>query len=192
MGHRALVGRTQLDGKVKYFYAHWGALNAYEAGGKKPEAPSEDAEDAKESDYMWADNRIEFGKAIDYLHHEAVWLDGVCYCPIWIFPSESVDVASWKTEGQGVLIRCKSGIEFNAVNSTFSLIKTIDSLTALSTEDKIMLMVNEIVGHTYRDNIPEFSPLGYNHKYENTKGLYNKLKNKPKANILTNRTVWRV
>jgi len=176
MGHRALIGNTLKDGKVEIYYSHWGALNAYDSGGKKPSVPEKD-----KGEKTWiVEDKFAFGKEVDYLHHEAVWLDGICYYPIWIFPSESVEVSKWKTERQGILVKANTGIEFNRWNAYGETKYLIDEITNLSVENKIKLMINYIVGHTCegKDDIPEFSPLGYDWKFILMKELFEKLNKK--------------
>lgn len=168
MGHRALIGKTKLpNGKIELFYSHWGALEAHEAQNK--------IQEPKEIEKIGeVDTEEEFGKKVNYLHHEAVWLDGQCYCPIWCFPSGSVDVKNWITDGQGVLIKCNTGKEFSNARELMDSVDLIDQLTDFSTKNKIKLMINFIEGRSCSGDIPDFSPLSCT--YESMKDLIKKLK----------------
>lgn len=170
MGHRALVGTTQEDGTVQSFYSHWGAMNAYGAGKDYPEAPKKDGE----REIFTAKNAKEFAKKhVDFLHHEAVWLDGKCYAPLWVFPSSSIKCKDWKTEGQGVLIECSSGEEFNQTLD-YNAAHLIDDITDLSKKNKIKLMLNHILGHLSCNDtrVPSFSPMGYKKECQITRELF--------------------
>jgi len=172
MGARALVGRTLEDGSVEVYYSHWGAGNAEEAGEEKPIIPKKEPEEK-----TWVvKDKYAFGKEVDYLHHEAVWLDSQCYVPIWIFPSESVNVKRWKTEGQGILIKVDSGTDYNYYRAQSDKRDLLDTLTPhLTTKQKIEMMINEVVGSTTDGSIPDFSPLGYGVKYVSTKKFMRKV-----------------
>jgi len=171
MGHRSLIGKTSENGKIEVYYAHWGALNAYDSGNENIKVP----EESNEKGFILKD-KFEFGEKVDYLHHEAIWLDSVCYKPIWVFPAKTTKIEEWKTEGKGILIKCKTGISFNRYNYFEDAKDLIDELTDLNVEDKIKLFVNFVVGVTCDGDIPDFSPYGYDWKYRNTKEFYDDLK----------------
>ncbi len=177
MGHRALVGKILKDGKVEVYYSHWGALNCYNAGDKKPEVPDEPDEK------RWiVDNIQKFAEEeIDYLHHEAVWIDGEAYLPLWIFPASNIPVDKWITKGFGILIKVKNGKEFNYFCDIFYLERLCDwgligDLAELDIDKKILLIINEVVNWC-SNNIPKFSPFGYKFFYVPRKELFEILKN---------------
>jgi hypothetical protein len=163
----AIVGRTQSDGSIEYYYSDGGAFDAYHAGNKKPEAPEEPEEERKKSK-----NKIEFAKNhIDYFRDDAVWLDGVCYYPIWVYPTKNVSALDCKGKGKrfGILVKVESGTEFNLMSSIYKLKNLIDDLTPqLATEQKIKGIVNIIVGNLSKGQIPSFSPYGYRENMESS------------------------
>lgn len=163
------------NGRIKVYYSHWGALEGYEAGKEKIKVPEKE----KKEKYFYCKDRFEFGETIDYLYHEAVWLDNICYCPIWIFPSDSVKCEDWKTQGQGILLKSITGDNFNHWDNLDNMKYLIDDLTPeLTTKQKIRLMINFVLGNisSKNDDIPDFSPLGNNVKYMNMKKLLKQIK----------------
>ncbi len=108
MGHRALIATTRKDGRVEYYYSHWGAMEAYENDCVIPEKGKHEklsmAKDIKD----FVNNHLNF------LHHEAVWIDGICYNPIWLEDSRK-DVKKWKSDGNGILVKAKNSREYSRV-----------------------------------------------------------------------------
>ena len=179
MGHRALIGETQKDGKVKWWYSQWGATNTHDCGKNMPKVPQTEGKPDGISK-----NVYDFVKKdVNYLHHEAIWIDKICYIPVWLFPSDSVEVGKWKSDGQGVLIKVKNQYDVDMAINISDAIHNIDDLTPnLSIKEKIELMENYVIGKTYDGQIPEFSPYGYK-KYRNMRQLYDEIlsRKKPKS-----------
>ena len=154
MGDRALVGETIKDGKIRVYYSHWGALNAWEGDLEVPEEEDEER-------YV-LDNAEEFGKHIDYLHIEAIWLDGRCYYPFWIFPSDKINVHKWKTEGEGILIECTTNEEFNRTSDEIHKLKEKlqKENPELNLKELKDLIIKCTVAKCGKERIPYFSPYG--------------------------------
>jgi hypothetical protein len=163
----AIIGNTQSDGSIEYYYSDGGAFDARNAGNMKPKAPEE-----PEEQRMTSKNKIEFAKNhIDYFWNDAVWLDGVCYYPIWVYPTKNVSALDCKGKGKrfGILVKVESGTEFNLMSSIYNLKNLIDDLTPqLATEQKIKAIVNIIVGNLSKGQIPSFSPYGYRENMESS------------------------
>jgi len=102
MASNALIGKTitkgKNKGKIKVYYSHWGEANAHTAGENKPQPPEQDLD----FEQIVKDKK-EFGKIIDYVFCEAVWLDGECFRPIYIHSSRYMmsRKGKWKREGLG-------------------------------------------------------------------------------------------
>lgn len=171
MGHRAIIGTTlPPDGKIKSYYSHWGALNAHDCKEEdKPLPPEPD----NPNDFKIFQNTFEFGKSIDYLEIEAVWLDKRCYLPI----------STLRKGGKGMLIKCDTGFIFNYYDDILTDLSCfVDKLVFLPDAEKEELTVNYILGKLPYDNnlVPDFSPSGYKVKYKDTKNLLLQLQEKVK------------
>ena len=176
MGNQALIGRTIKNGKIEVFYNHGGALNASQTGDKRPEEPELDQREGIVKD------KKAFAKEVDYVFYEAVWLDGVCYLPVWVYPFEYVKSKSYTKYGNGILVRCSTGNQLHESVIVRHVVKDlVDNLTDLSIESKKKLIINAIVSATDKDRIADFSPVGYNHKPIDTKELFERLQEKEKV-----------
>jgi len=192
MASNALIGKTitkgKNKGKIKVYYSHWGEANAHTAGENKPQPPEQDLD----FEQIVKDKK-EFGKIIDYVFCEAVWLDGECFRPIYIHSSRYMmsRKGKWKREGQGILLRARTGNELRKWLDLNAGIGLIDDLTDLNPKDKIKLMINFVVKKTDEQDIPEFSPMGYKVKYQDMRTLFDQLKqsqerggeNRPKSQM---------
>jgi hypothetical protein len=160
MGHRSLIGKTLKDGKVEIYYSHWGACETHDHTEEPIQVPKYNK---LEDNKKWkVKNKKAFGKEIDYLFHEAVWLDGVCHIPLWVYPNNKTKSKDWKTKGYGILIKADNGKEFNEICKLGqAIIDITDDLTDLSIKDKIKLIVNNVCWEIDKELIPAFSPFGY-------------------------------
>ena len=150
MGHRALVGKTKGDGSIEVYYSHWGATNAYsDPHLTEPQEP-------KEKRYTVKDVKA-FVKEIDFLQHEAIWLDGDCYKPVWF----------GKDGTTGILVEVTNNRDFNRFCQIEKSLNLIDELRPdLTKKQRNKLKINQVIGATSGSEIPEFSPLGYGVKYQ--------------------------
>lgn len=91
MGHRALISRIEEDGTVTYNYDKSGSLEASE----RENIPSLRVDDSRETETA-EDLRDFVLNHVDYVWHEAVWIDGDCYKPIV----------------KGLLVKCTTSDEY--------------------------------------------------------------------------------
>ncbi len=136
----------------QYFYSQWGALNAYKGNCIIPRQEENEEIQITENINDFIENHL------DWVFIEAIWIDGICYNPIYI------------EEGIGILVRVDDSWQFNITGD--NCLSLIDDLRPDLPDDiRLKLKINLIVGKSFEGSIPNFSAYGYGWEYKNMKNL---------------------